>query len=125
MRHCGALDGPGNTLICRREDLVAALTKLQATGDFDRETRRRDRISAYLEHLAQFGRSKRTTVAESGKALQILSSRFGKLPAGVELSARRLVVDFTSPEEFLERVGSVIFALQNDFDEIRDFIEAG
>src|SRR5271157_1611628 len=125
MRHCGAVDGPGNTLVCGRSGLVAALAKLQATGEFEREARRRDRVSAYLEHLAQLGRTKRTTVAKRGRALELLSSRFGKLPAGVELTPRRLTVEFSSPEEFLETVGAVIFALQNDFEAVKEFIEVG
>src|ERR1035438_9095920 len=43
MRRCGASDGPGNTLVCRREELILALVRLQSTGEFDREIRRRER----------------------------------------------------------------------------------
>jgi hypothetical protein len=125
MRQCGAVDGPGNTLVCRRDGLIEALQKLQTTGKFERETRRRERVSAYLEHLAQFGRTRRTTVAERGRALELISSRFGKLPDGVTLTPRKLSVEFSTPEQFLEKVGAVIYALQNDFEAVREFIEAG
>src|SRR5438270_8051319 len=73
MRHSGAVDGPGNTLICRKADLLASLARLQATGEFAREARRRDRVSGYLEHLAQFGRSRRTTVAVREKAAELVN----------------------------------------------------
>lgn len=125
LRRCGARDGPGNTLVCPRDGLIAALVAWQGDGDYQHEIRRRDRISGYLDKLAEFGRSRRTKVAEDRKAAELLSSRFGRLPAGIELTPRRLTVDFSSPQEFLERVGAVIFALQNDFDAVRNFIEAG
>jgi hypothetical protein len=125
MRGCGAEDGPGNALICRKPVLVAGLRRLQETEGFQWERRRRDRLTAYLERLAEAGRTRRTPVVEAGRALDLVQTRFRKLPAGIELGPRRLTVDFASPEEFLERVGALIFALQNDYDSIREFIERG
>ena len=125
LRRCGAVDGPGNTLICRRDELVAALRRVQETGQFERGNRRRERLSGYLERLAEVGRSRRTTVAIEARAMDLINTRFGRLPAGITLTPQRLAIDFSSPEEFLQRVGSVIFALQNDYDAIRVFIESG
>ena len=125
LRRCGAREGPGNTLVCRRVELIAALQAWQEDGEYRQEIRRRDRVSEYLDRLAEFGRARRTKVAEDRKAFELLNSRFGRLPAGVELTPRRLMVEFSSPQEFLERIGSVIFALQNDFEAVRQFIEAG
>src|SRR5579872_971291 len=104
MTRCGAQDGPGNTLICRREDLIAALTRLQATGEFERESRRRDRLSAYLERLGEVGRSRRTTVASAEEAVALVSARFDRLPSGISLARNKLTVEFGSPEEFLQRM---------------------
>jgi hypothetical protein len=125
LTRCGARDGPGNTLICRRDELVGALSRLQATGEFEQESRRRDRLSGYLERLAEAGRSRRTTVASAQAAVDIVSARFNRLPPGISLTSSRLTVDFASPEEFLQRMGAVIFALQNDYEAIREFIETG
>ena len=122
MRRSGAVDGPGNTLVCSREGLIAALAALQEGVEYRGEVRRRDRVSEYLERLGALGRTRRTRVAEAQRAVDVMSARFGKLPNGVELTQRRLTVDFSSPEEFLERVGAVVFALQNDWDAIRDLI---
>jgi|SRR5579863_1836179 len=124
LRRCGGEDGPGNTLICRRERLREALARWQATGEVEREVRRRDRLSTYLDRLAESGLSKRTQIAKDQKAAELLSTRFGALPAGVEFTPRRLTVEFSSPEEFLQRIGAVIFALQNDFEAVRSFIES-
>jgi hypothetical protein len=125
LRRCGGEEGPGNALMCPRERLIAALEQLQATGEVEREVRRRDRVSGYLDRLAEFGRTKRTQVATAQQAVELLSSRFGALPAGVEFTPRRLTVEFASPEEFLQRIGAIIFTLQNDYDSVRQFIESG
>jgi len=124
LRRCGAVDGPGNTLICRRDGFVAALRLVQETGRFERESRRRERLSGYLERLAEVGRSRRTTVATEERAMDLINTRFARLPAGITLTPKHLSIDFSSPEEFLQRVGSVIFALQNDYEAIRAFIES-
>lgn len=123
MRRCGAQEGPGGALVCPREELIAALETLEASGEWRQENRRRERIETYLAQMAEFARSRKTRIVSGGKASAMVSSRFGKLPAGVELTPRRLTVEFSSPQEFLERIGSVIFALQNDFDAVRAFIE--
>jgi hypothetical protein len=125
LRRCGGEEGPGNALMCSRERLIAALEQLQATGEVEREVRRRNRVSTYLERLAEFGRAKRTQVATAQRAAELLTSRFGALPAGVEFTPRRLTVEFSSPEEFLQKIGAIIFTLQNDYDSVRQFIEAG
>jgi hypothetical protein len=125
MRRCGAQDGPGNTLICLRSALLAGLTQLQSTGEFEREIRRRSRLTGYLERLAEAGRTHRTTVATDERAADLINSRFDHLPVGIQLTPKQLTMDFNSPEEFLQRVGAVIFALQNDYEAIREFIETG
>ena len=123
MRRCGAQDGPGGALMCAREELIAALEALEASGEWRQETRRRKRVETYLARMAEFARSRNTRIASGGTASAIVSSRFGKLPPGVELSAGKLTVEFTGTQDFLEKVGSVIFALQNDFEAVRCFIE--
>ena len=125
LRRCGGQDGPGATLVCRREQFIQALARLQSGDDVEREVRRRDRISAYLDRFAELGRAKRTQIASDRKAEELLSSRFASLPPQVEFTPRRLEIAFSTPEEFLERIGAVIFALQNDFESVRAFIESG
>lgn len=123
MRRCGAQDGPGGALVCSRDDVIAALEALEASGEWRQESRRRERMETYLAQMAEFARSRNTPVASGGKASAMVSSRFRKLPPGVELTPQRLTVEFAGAQDFLEKVGSVIFALQNDFDEMRAFIE--
>jgi hypothetical protein len=123
MRRCGAEDGPGRALVCRREELIGALEAIAESGEWREEARRRDRIEAYLTEMAQFAHSRKTAVASQRKASELLDSRFRRLPGGVELTPERLTVEFSGAQDFLQKIGSVIFALQNDFDAVRDFIE--
>jgi hypothetical protein len=58
-------------------------------------------------------------------AVRLLSTRFGNLPEGVTLTAHSLHVEFQGREEFLSRLGAVVFALENDTEHILNFLEKG
>ena len=124
LRHCGAEPGPGNTLICRRPALIARLEELLADGGrLEREIRRHDRLAAFLEKIRPQVLANLTHVARDADALELLSSRFQSLPAHVVLTPSSLHIDFASTDQFLAAVGALIYALHNDLEKIRDFIE--
>jgi hypothetical protein len=62
-------------------------------------------------------------VVPDSRALELVSTRFGTLPDGVALSPARLTLEFFGMEDFLEKFGAMVFALQNDFGAISEFIE--
>ena len=123
LRHCGASGGPGNTLVCPRGDLIAALERLQLTGEYEHEIRRRDRLESQLGDLLKVARSRHIEVAPEDQESALLNSRFENLPVGIELTPGRLMIEFAGIEEFLQKVGRVVFALQNDYESISDFLE--
>lgn len=123
LRRCGAQDGPGNTLVCRRPELIRALEVLQQTGEYDREIRRRNRVEENLAQMLQSARSRHIRVAPQARAVDLVGTRFHKLPPGVNLSPSRLTIDFSGTEDFLGKVGAVLFALQNDYEAVSEFIE--
>ena len=124
LRHCGAEPGPGNTLICRRPALITRLEELLAEGGrIDHEIRRHDRLAAFLEKIRPEVLANLTHVARDAEALQLLSSRFQSLPAHVVLTPSSLHIDFDSTDQFLAAVGALVYALHNDFEKIREFIE--
>ena len=124
LRHCGGEAGPGNTLICRRLTLIARLEQLQAEGGpLEREIRRHNRIEVFLEQIRPQVLANLTHVARDADALALLSSRFDSLPANVVLSTHSLHIDFDSTDQFLSAVGALIYALHNDFEKVRDFLE--
>ena len=122
LRRCGASPGPGNTLICDRLELIAKLEKLHTGKVCGRELQRRERLEDRLTQLVVAARAQQIRIVAAGRAVELLSTRFEKLPHGVEFSPVRLTIDFLGTQDFLEKVGAIIFALQNDFDAISQFI---
>jgi hypothetical protein len=125
MRRCGASDGPGNTLICGREELIRTLETLEQTPECDRELRRRARVETRLAELLASARARHVLVASEDRGREIAGARFANLPDGVDLTPKRLTIDFHGNEDFLQKVGAVVFALRNDYEKVRDFVDAG
>jgi hypothetical protein len=125
LRRCGAVDGPGNTLVCRRESLIAGLERLRDDESARREIRRRERVESRLGRLLAAARSQHVALAPAAEGADLVSSRFARLPEGIELEPRELRIRFADSGDFLRKVGAIVFALQNDLEEIRDFIDLG
>jgi hypothetical protein len=124
LRQLGAVEGPGNTLVVTRAQAIEGLKRMLAEGgSAGREMRRRSRLEQYLEGMRGYVAAQRTTVASHSQALDLVNTRFGKLPGNVVLTPRSLHVDFEDAEGFLRSVGAVVFALNNDYEAIREFIE--
>lgn len=125
MKRCGAREGPGSSLVCRRQDLLLQLRRLQQDGRFGPEIKRRDRLDRYLDGIVKYASGKHKELARNREAEALLGSRFGKLPPGVDLSAGELRIVFRGTEDFLQKFGSVVYALNNDFEKIQEFMERG
>jgi hypothetical protein len=123
LRFSGATTGPGNTLVCRRDSLLQALRALQTTGAYEHEIRRRSHLELNFAQLLQAARSRHIQVAPTARSLELVSTRFRQLPAGIELTPGRLTIDFVGTEDFLKKIGALVFALQNDYEAISGFIE--
>lgn len=124
LRHCGGEAGPGGALICDRMELIERLEALRREGGpLDREIRRHDRLADFLQRIRPQVLANLTDVARDEQALEMLSSRFQSLPANVQLTRSSLHIDFAGASEFLEAVGALIYALHNDFEKIRDYID--
>lgn len=123
FRQCGAAEGPGSSLVCKRDELIRSLERIRQTGECGREVARRDRVERHLESLASAARSRHIRVASDERALALVGSRFASLPLGVELTPRRLGIDFSGMDDFLKKVGAVVYALQNDYDAVSRFVE--
>jgi len=124
LRKCRAEEGPGNTLICRREDFVEALRQMEANPEVQADVRRRNRVEDRLAQLARLAHTQRTKVAEDEEARELLATRFNRLPAGVDLRPGRLTIDFQGTADFLKKFGAVVFALQNEYESIAEFMDS-
>ena len=124
LRLCGAQEGPGGALVCRREDLVHRLQAVQQDGRFAPELARRDRLERYLDGMLAYATQKHTEIARHTAAEALVSTRFAHLPPGIDLQPGELRIQFSGTDDFLRKIGAVVFALQNDLESISEFIEA-
>ncbi len=123
LRQCGGQPGPGNGLACRRSDVIDRLRGLAAEGNTSFEVQRRKRLAAYLERIRPEVVANRTRVVPDSQAVALLNSRFASLPPNVTLAPTNLTVEFRGTEEFLAAVGAIVYALNNDFEQISAFLD--
>jgi len=122
LRQCGAEEGPGGALVCGRDRLLERLRCWQEDRRYAPEIARRERVERYLEGMLGYASRKHKEIARNAAAEQMLGSRFGKLPSGVDLQRGELRIEFAGTTDFLQKFGAVVFALQNDFERISEFI---
>jgi hypothetical protein len=126
MRQAGAGPGPGNTVVCGRQELIAYFERLLAGGGpVDYEAKRRRRLEDYLARIRPQVVASRTSVAPPTHGLAMVNTRFDSLPANVELTPRSLHIEFSTTAEFLAAVGKLVFALQNDYEKVAAYIDRG
>jgi|SRR5579871_949570 len=123
MKRCGASPGPGGALVCRRDELVFQLRRIAEDPHFAPEIQRRERLSAYLDRILRDSTRRHKEITRNQAAADLLSSRFASLPPGVDLSPGELRITFSGTAEFLQKFGAVVFALQNDYEKIAEFID--
>ena len=88
--------------------------------------RRRERLEAALDALNARTRARLVKVVgeeRPAEAAELVGTRFDRLPDGVELTPSSLHIEFQGREEFLERLGAVIFALENDTERVLGFVD--
>jgi hypothetical protein len=124
LKRCGAQDGPGSSLVCRRAALISKLKAFREGIPVSAEISRRDRVERYLEGMGRYVRARNSKVAQDGEAAILLGSRLLNLPPGVELEPGELRIRFSGASDFLQKFGAVVFALQNDFDRIRELLDS-
>lgn len=125
LKRCGAEDGPGSSLVCRRDELIERLKALQQDIRVAPEIARRNRVEQYLEGMLRYASRKHRQIAQNELAVTLLSSRFAKLPEGVDLRPGELRIQFSGMDDFLQKFGAVVFALHNDLERISEFLESG
>jgi hypothetical protein len=124
LKQCGAEDGPGGALICRRDALIRQLQDLQEHGSYKTEIERRERLEQYLDSIVRFASRKHKQIVRGNAAsIALLSARFRSLPPGVELTPTELKIAFRGTEDFLQKVGALVYALQNDLEAVSEFLD--
>jgi hypothetical protein len=124
LKKCGAQTGMGSCLSMERTAFVRALEAIQI-GEAAPEIVRHIRLEQRLQQERASRRAEKVQVAGGGSAETVVNTRFTALPEGVLLERQQLTVRFANFEEFMEKVGAVVYALQNDWEAVREFVGGG
>ena len=123
LHQSGIEPGPGGALLCRREDLITRLERIaESGGAIEREIARRERLDAFLQRIRPAVIANMTKVVRDAEAEALLGSRFGQLPEGVDLAPGELRISFRDMNDFLQKFGAVLFALNNDLEAIQEYL---
>jgi len=112
----------GSTLLVERSRLVADLDRIAATGEYEREEARHEKLVAAL---ARFRRSRRTEEVRIPVSVGVFDARLNALPDAVQLKRGRLEIEFSGCEDLLTKLFTLAQAAVNDFDDFRSASEGG
>jgi hypothetical protein len=104
---------------------MARLRQLLAGEPVSTELHRRDRLEAVLDVLNPKIRLRLVEVARAEQRTELINTRFASLPPNVTLTSTSLHINFHGPGEFLQSVAAVVYALENDYPRIEEFLENG
>jgi len=107
----------GRTFLIERSRLVAELDKIIATGEYQQEEARREKLTAAL---ARFQRTRRAEVVRIPVSGDVFGSGMSTVPEAVHLQPGRLEVSFTGCEDLLKKLFALAQAAANDFDAFRE-----
>ena len=124
LKRLGAEPGPGGALMLSREVLLARLRTWTEDPDVQFEVNRRQRLETALDALNPAVRTRLVKVVEGQKAQDLAGTRFGSLPDGVTFTPGQLTLEYIGSEQFLQLLGAVLKALENDTAEVLDFIDS-
>lgn len=116
MHKLGAYQA-GRTFLIERSRLVAELDKIIATGEYQQEEARREKLTVAL---ARFQRTRRAEEVRIPVSADVFSSRMPKLPETVRLEPGRLEIEFSGSEDLLMKLFTLAQAAANDFDAFRE-----
>jgi hypothetical protein len=102
----------GRTFLIGREQLIDALDVIAASGDYQQEAARRDRLVASVETAR---RTRQTEAVRIPVAREVFDTRLKSLGPGIELRAGHLAIQFAGPEDLLRKLFALAQAVANDY----------
>jgi hypothetical protein len=115
----------GNTLVIEARDLWAYLEKLQHNPQNEPELRRQTRTAKTLQDMARYMIHRQTMIAgkDNSTVAHTMFKNILSKASGISLTPSRLVINFEGSNDFLQKFAMVVYALQNDFDEMRQYLD--
>ena len=104
----------GTSGMVDRDAFIERLQRLAKHEETLHELGRRRKVAATLERLREERLTRPQLLVEA--PVRVLSQELENLPAGVNLEAGRITVDFENPQQALEKLLALAMAISNDFD---------
>ena len=109
------------TFLMDRHLLIEHLQRLAAGEEFDRESRRRERLDGSIDQLRRHQTAARVRIPVPP---DVYNRKLKDLSAGVALEPGHLHVAFSGAEELLGKLYELAQAASNDFDRFRAAAES-
>jgi len=106
----------GRTFLVDRHVLIQNLRRLAAGEEFDRESRRKERLDGAIDQLRRHQAAARVSIPVPP---DVYNRKLADLSAGVALEPGHLHVEFSDAEELLGKLFELAQVASNDFDRFR------
>ena len=111
----------GRTFLVDRHVLIENLRRLAAGEEFERESRRKERLDGAIDQLRRHQAAARVSIPVPP---DVFSRKLKDLSAGVALEPGHLHVVFSGAEELLGKLYELAQVASNDFDRFRAAAES-
>ena len=104
-----------------RQVLIESLRRLAAGEEFDRESRRKERLDGALDQLRRYQATARVSIPVPP---DVFNRKLKDLSPGLALEPGHLHVAFSGAEELLGKLYELAQVASNDFDRFRATVES-
>ena len=104
----------GTNGLADRDLLITRLRELAEGNQGYYEIRRRRKVAEVLRQLRREHVEQRQLLVEA--PVQVVNQEFQDLPPGIRLEPGRVTVEFSQPQEALEKFLALAMAISNDFE---------
>ena len=112
----------GRTFLIGREQILEQLDCITATGEYEQEAARRERLVAAVESVR---RTRQTEAVRIRVTPDAFNGRIETLGPSVRLEAGKLAIEFAGPEDLLRKLFGLAQAVANDYAAFRRAATAG
>jgi len=111
----------GKTFLVDRHVLIGNLRRLAAGEEFDRESRRKERLGGAIDQLRRYNAAARVVIPVPA---DVFNRKLKDLSPGLALEPGHLHVAFSGAEELLSKLYELAQVASNDFDRFRAAAES-
>jgi hypothetical protein len=104
----------GTNGLADRDDLIVRLERIAEGDEGFYEIERRRKVAEVIEGLRKERIEQPRLLVEA--PIAVVNQEFDSLPAGVRLEPGRITVEFTKPQQGLEKLLALAMAISNDFE---------